>query len=215
MPTNAQLAEGAIEILTMNKCTFACNILSICLEYVILWPYKLTAKVTKDMENMSLCKKCVFSSVASMVWWLLGTIATYLIYAYLSTHLGEESYYTEIHQGKESYYPDTNTVEESHGIYERMKRELHTDLQSYTHDPCLDQDWRTKPKCKEEVGLSALTSNIIATTTVMTTVVSPSSTLTTSKVMMSVITTTEKISPSSTKTEITPPPLPQQLKNST
>ena len=123
MPSNSQLAEGALELLT--KCQFACSILSICLEYILLWPYKVTARVTKNMENMSPCKKRVISSTASLVWWLMGTVATYLIYAYLSTHQ-EESYYTETYQGRESYYTHTNTVEESNAINERIKRELYT-----------------------------------------------------------------------------------------
>ena len=87
----------------------------------MVWPYYITAKITKDMESLSPCKKKLISSVANMVWWLIGTIATYLIYEALSTHHVEES-----------HYPETKPVEESQQIYERMRRELSTDLERYT-----------------------------------------------------------------------------------
>ena len=112
MFSNHELTDGALQILTMTKCQFFCSVLHLFLEFMILWPAKLTARVTQNMEQLSPCRKRIISALASMLWWLGGTLTTYYIYHILT------NYYAQIQPPN---YSVEGTVEDTMHIHSIIK----------------------------------------------------------------------------------------------
>ena len=145
--SNSELTEGALQLLTMSKCQFLCSVLQLLIEYMILWPAKVTARVTQNMEQMSPCWKRIIGTLASMAWWLGGTLATYWIYAYLTSYY--EQNYTQT-QGRGF----TDTVEETTQTHNIIKRALQEGF--VTQNPCMDNNWINNPICNDKLTITTV-----------------------------------------------------------
>ena len=160
MFSNSELTDGALQLLTMTKCQFMCSVLQLFLEFMILWPAKLTARVTQNMEQLSPCRKRIISALASMIWWLGGTLATYWIYHILT------NYYEQIHTPTQGII-NTGTVEDTTHTHSIIKRAIQEGF--VTENPCFTANWINNPICNQKLNTSSTETNTFTTFTTFTT----------------------------------------------